>query len=195
MADAATKDRLLPADPAGGFVGTAPDLDERRVRRRLDGLAGKRLTGKATHGESPVRRLPIFSHRLPILLSSIKGRHRRAGSWRSLSEFTRRPNGFTVAWNEFMNSPSREAFEVQRETVEARMNARVARIEGKIDAQTAAQAERDKRIELLAQSTSKSAEKASNVTTHIWLAAVSERAIFYHLSNNDNDTQVFSFLM
>ncbi|MGI4856951.1 MAG: hypothetical protein ACRYHA_08555 [Janthinobacterium lividum] len=36
-----------------------------------------------------------------------------------------------------------------------------------------AQAERDERIEILAQSAAKSAEKAANVTTTIWFAAVS----------------------
>lgn len=46
----------------------------------------------------------------------------------------------------------------------------MAHIEGKIDAQMAAKAERD---EILAQSAAKSAGKAVNVTTPIWLAAVS----------------------
>lgn len=49
----------------------------------------------------------------------------------------------------------------------------MARIEGKIDAQMAAQAERDKRIEIFAPSAARSAEKAANVTTNIWFAAVS----------------------
>lgn len=49
----------------------------------------------------------------------------------------------------------------------------MARIEGKIDAQMAARAERDKPIAMLAQRVAKSAEKAANVTTAIWLAAIS----------------------
>lgn len=52
VTDIATEDRLLSADPAGGLVRTTTGLDERRMGRRRDGLAGERLAGKAAHGGS-----------------------------------------------------------------------------------------------------------------------------------------------
>ncbi|VVE79354.1 hypothetical protein PSP31120_02191 [Pandoraea sputorum] len=71
-----------------------------------------------------------------------------------------------------MNAPTREEFEAKLETIEARMDGRVARIEGKIDAFIAQSAERDKRIELLAVSAAKSAEQAATLKSNMWLAAL-----------------------
>lgn len=88
-----------------------------------------------------------------------------------------------------MSTPTREEFEARIEAVEARMDARVAAIEARLDSFTARADERerrfderlderdkrlderDKRIELLAQRAATAAESASNLKTHMWLAA------------------------
>ncbi|WNC90921.1 hypothetical protein RI103_06110 [Paraburkholderia sp. FT54] len=71
-----------------------------------------------------------------------------------------------------MSTPTREEFEARLETVEARMDARVARIEGKIDAFMAQAAERDKRLEILAEHATKAAEQAGSLKSNMWLAAI-----------------------
>lgn len=71
-----------------------------------------------------------------------------------------------------MSTPTRTEFESRLETVEARMDSRVIRIESKIDSYLAVAAERDKRIDLLAESAAKSAERASTLKGHFWGAVV-----------------------
>lgn len=95
-----------------------------------------------------------------------------------------------------MSTPTRGEFEARIEAVEARMDARVAAIEARLDSFTARAEERerrfderlyerdkrleerdkrleerDKRIELLAQRAATAAESASNLKTHMGLAA------------------------
>jgi hypothetical protein len=88
-----------------------------------------------------------------------------------------------------MSTVTREAFEARIEAVEARMDARVAGAIARMDATdlriderfkwlTAVFAERDKRlderdkrIEQLASRAATAAENASNLRTHMWLAA------------------------
>lgn len=72
-----------------------------------------------------------------------------------------------------MNTPSREEFERTIEAVEARMDARVARLEGKIDAYMTEGRERDKRIELLARDAAESAREARSLKSNMWFAGLS----------------------
>lgn len=77
-----------------------------------------------------------------------------------------------------MNTWTRNEFEARIEAVEARMDARVATIAARLDAFIARVDERDKRLDerdkrldLLVQRATAAAESASNLKTHLWLAA------------------------
>lgn len=89
-----------------------------------------------------------------------------------------------------MNDITREEFNAKLETIEARMDARVASVSSKIDAFLAtqsavqierdkAQAERDKRLEMLAERATKAAEgaeeaakQAATVKSNYWAAVI-----------------------
>jgi hypothetical protein len=84
-----------------------------------------------------------------------------------------------------MNTVGREEFEARIEAVEARMDARVAATLARVDALAIRMDERDrrlderdkrlderdKRFELLVQRVTAMADSASNLKTHMWLAA------------------------
>lgn len=84
-----------------------------------------------------------------------------------------------------MNTLTRDEFEARIEAIEARMDARVATIVARLDAYVARMDEgdkrldardkrldeRDKRLDLLVQRDTAAAESASNLKTHMWLAA------------------------
>jgi len=82
-----------------------------------------------------------------------------------------------------VNSPSREEFEARVEAAEARMDARVAKIESKIDQyivlgnerdiqREKLQVERDKRIDMLVERATQSAEKAEGLKSTLWVTAI-----------------------
>lgn len=67
-----------------------------------------------------------------------------------------------------MSTPTREEFESRLETLEARMDARVVRIEGKIDAFMGVAQERDKRMDLLLARATEASERAGDLKGHMW---------------------------
>lgn len=78
-----------------------------------------------------------------------------------------------------MNDISREEFNARMETIEVKMDARVEAVSAKIDGFLAAQSERDKRYELLAERVTKAAEgaeeaakQAATVKSNYWAAVI-----------------------
>lgn len=79
--------------------------------------------------------------------------------------------------NEVMTDITREEFNARMETIEVKMDARVESVSSKIDGFLAAQSERDKRYELLAERVTKAAEgaeeaakQAATVKSNYWAA-------------------------
>ncbi|MCF7545296.1 hypothetical protein [Pseudomonas petrae] len=78
-----------------------------------------------------------------------------------------------------MNEITREEFNAKIETLEVKMDARVESVSSKIDGFLAAQTERDKRYELLAERVTKAAEgaeeaakQAATVKSNYWAAVI-----------------------
>jgi hypothetical protein len=78
-----------------------------------------------------------------------------------------------------MNDITREEFNAKIETIEVKMDARVESVSSKIDGFLAAQSERDKRYDLLAERVTKAAEgaeeaakQAATVKSNYWAAVI-----------------------
>ena len=78
-----------------------------------------------------------------------------------------------------MNDITREEFNAKLETIEVKMDARLESVSAKIDGFLAAQSERDKRYELLAERVTKAAEgaeeaakQAATVKSNYWAAVI-----------------------
>lgn len=78
-----------------------------------------------------------------------------------------------------MNEITREEFNAKLETIEVKMDARLESVSAKIDGFLAAQSERDKRYELLAERVTKAAEgaeeaakQAATVKSNYWAAVI-----------------------
>jgi len=98
-----------------------------------------------------------------------KGVHDGQGSDRSADD----------AHTKKMNDITREEFNAKLETIEVKMDARVESVSSKIDGFLAAQMERDKRYELLAERVTKAAEgaeeaakQAATVKSNYWAAVI-----------------------
>lgn len=83
------------------------------------------------------------------------------------------------SYSERMNDLTREEINAKLETIEVRMDARVESVSAKIDGFLAAQSERDKRYELLAERVTKAAEgaeeaakQAATVKSNYWAAVI-----------------------